>query len=96
MKILLTGKDGQVRFELHKKLASIGEIIATDSNELNLENSDVIRAFIEKIKSDIITNTAAYTDADKAESDIELAHKANTEAPFIRPPELADDYPSYK
>jgi len=80
MKILLTGKDGQVGFALHKKLASLGELIATDRNELNLENSDAIRVFIEKIKPDIIINAAAYTDVDKAESEIELAHKVNTEA----------------
>jgi dTDP-4-dehydrorhamnose reductase len=80
MKILLTGKDGQLGFALHKKLASIGEVIATDRNELNLENSDAIRLFVEKIKPDIIINAAAYTEVDKAESEIELAHKVNAEA----------------
>ena len=50
MKILLTGKDGQVGFALHKKLVSVGEVIATNRNELDLENPDAIRAFIEKIK----------------------------------------------
>lgn len=83
MKILLTGKDGQVGFALHKKLASLGEVIATDRNELNLENSNAIRAFIEKIKPDMIINAAAYTDVDKAETEIELAHKVNTEAPRV-------------
>ncbi len=83
MKILLTGKDGQVGFALHKKLASIGEIIATNRNELNLEDSDAIRTFIEKIKPDMIINAAAYTDVDKAESDTELVHKVNTEAPRV-------------
>ena len=83
MKILLTGKDGQVGFALHKKLVSLGEVIATDRNALNLENPDAIRAFIEKIKPDIIINAAAYTDVDKAESDIELAYKVNTEAPKV-------------
>jgi len=83
MKILLTGRDGQVGFALHKKLASIGEVIATDRNELNLENSDAIRTFIEKIKPDMIINAAAYTDVDKAESDIELAYKVNAEAPKV-------------
>ena len=83
MKILLTGKDGQVGFALHKKLASLGDIIATNRNELNLENPDAIRAFIEKIKPDIIINAAAYTDVDKAEIEIELAHKLNTEAPRV-------------
>jgi dTDP-4-dehydrorhamnose reductase len=65
MKILLTGKGGQVGFALHKKLVSLGEVIATDRNELNLENSDAIRIFIEKIKPDMIINAAAYTDVDK-------------------------------
>ena len=83
MKILLTGKDGQVGFALQKKLASVGEVIATDRNELNLENSYAIITFIEKIKPDIIINAAAYTDVDKAESEIELAHKLNTEAPQV-------------
>ncbi len=83
MKILLTGKDGQVGFALHKQLVSVGEVIATGRNELNLENSDAIRVFIEKIKPDIIINTAAYTDVDKAETEIELAHKVNTEAPKV-------------
>ena len=83
MKIFLTGKDGQVGFALYKKLASVGEVIATDRNELNLENSDAIRTFIEKIKPDIIINAAAYTDVDKAETEIELAHKVNTEAPRV-------------
>ena len=83
MKILLTGKDGQVGFALHKKLASVGEVIATNRNELNLENPGAIRVFIEEIKPDIIINAAAYTDVDKAELEIELAHKVNTEAPKV-------------
>jgi dTDP-4-dehydrorhamnose reductase len=83
MKILLTGKDGQVGFALHKKLASLGEVVATNRHELDLENSDAIRTFIEKIKPDIIINSAAYTDVDKAESEIELARKVNAEAPRV-------------
>ncbi len=83
MKIFLTGKDGQVGFALHKKLMSVGEVIATNRNELNLENPDAIRTYIEKIKPDIIINAAAYTDVDKAETEIELAHKVNTETPKV-------------
>jgi dTDP-4-dehydrorhamnose reductase len=83
MKIFLIGKDGQVGFALHKKLAPIVEVIATNRNELNLENFDAIRIFIEKIKPDMIINAAAYTDVDKAESEIGLAYKVNTEAPMV-------------
>jgi dTDP-4-dehydrorhamnose reductase len=62
---------------------SLGEVIATCRHELDFENSDAIRTFIEKIKPDMIINAAAYTDVDKAESEIELAHKVNTEVPMV-------------
>jgi dTDP-4-dehydrorhamnose reductase len=37
MKILLTGKNGQVGFELAKKLSTLGEVIASDREELDLQ-----------------------------------------------------------
>ena len=42
MRILLTGKNGHVGFELHKKLSALGEVIATDREELDLANPDAI------------------------------------------------------
>ena len=83
MKILLTGKDGQVGFSLHKKLLSFGEVIATGRYELDLANPDAIKAFIDKNKPDIIINPAAYTQVDKAESEKLLAHQINAIAPQI-------------
>ena len=83
MKILLTGKDGQVGFSLHKKLLSFGEVIATGRYELDLANPDAIKAFIDKNKPDIIINPAAYTKVDKAESEKLLAHQINAIAPQI-------------
>ena len=83
MKILLTGKDGQVGFELEKKLSTLGEIIATDREELDLENPYVIRAFIDQTKPDIIINSAAYTAVDKAESEPDLAYQINVTAPEV-------------
>jgi dTDP-4-dehydrorhamnose reductase len=83
MKILLTGKDGQVGFSLHKKLLSFGEVIATGRYELDLANPDAIKAFIDKNKPDIIINPAAYTRVDKAESEKLLAHQINAIAPQI-------------
>ena len=83
MKILLTGKDGQVGFSLHKKLLSLGEVIATNRQELDLRNPDAIKAFIDKTKPDIIINPAAYTQVDKAESEKLLAHQINAIAPQV-------------
>jgi dTDP-4-dehydrorhamnose reductase len=83
MKILLTGSNGQVGFELQKKLNALGEVIATDREELDLTNPDAIRQFIDQTKPDIIINPAAYTAVDKAESEIDLAYQINTIAPEV-------------
>jgi dTDP-4-dehydrorhamnose reductase len=83
MKILLTGSHGQVGFELNKKLSALGEVIATDREELNLEDAQAIRSFIEQTRPDIIINPAAYTAVDKAESEPELAHLINAIAPEV-------------
>jgi dTDP-4-dehydrorhamnose reductase len=83
MKILLTGSNGQVGFELQKKLSALGEVIATDREELDLTNPDAIKNFIDQTKPDIIINPAAYTAVDKAESEHDLAYQINVTAPEI-------------
>ena len=83
MKILLTGSNGQVGFELNKKLKSLGDVIAIDREELDLTNLNAIRTFIDHIKPDIIINPASYTAVDKAESEPDLAYRINTLAPEV-------------
>ena len=83
MKILLTGKDGQVGFALHKKLASLGEVIATNRDILDLSDPEAIRIFIDKTKPDIIINPAAYTKVDQAQNEPELAFQINAAAPKV-------------
>jgi dTDP-4-dehydrorhamnose reductase len=83
MKILLTGKEGQVGFALHKKLASLGEVVATNRQELDLGNPEAIKTFIDKIKPDIIINPAAYTKVDQAQNEPELASQINAAAPQV-------------
>ena len=73
MKILLTGKNGQVGWELQRSLMSLGNVVACGRNEMDLSNPDSIRKKIREIQPDIIVNAAAYTAVDKAEEDEELA-----------------------
>lgn len=83
MKILLTGKNGQVGWELQRTLATLGDVVAVDRQGMDLANPDSIRGAIRMIRPDLIVNAAAYTAVDKAESEPELAMAINGIAPGI-------------
>jgi dTDP-4-dehydrorhamnose reductase len=82
-KILITGKNGQVGWELQRALASFGQIIAIDAEEMDLADADAIRRTVREVRPDIIVNPAAYTAVDKAESDPNLAMAVNGTAAGI-------------
>ncbi len=82
-KILLTGKNGQVGWELQRTLATLGEVVAVDRQGMDLANPDSIRHCIREVKPDLIVNAAAYTAVDKAESEVGLAMAINGIAPGI-------------
>jgi dTDP-4-dehydrorhamnose reductase len=82
-RILLTGKSGQIGFELQRALAPLGEVIALDEHDLNLASPDAIRNKMREVKPQIIVNAAAYTAVDRAESEPDLAMKVNGVAPGV-------------
>lgn len=83
MKILLTGKNGQVGFELRRSLALLGEIVAVDAAECDLADAAAIRRLVHDVQPSVIVNPAAYTAVDKAEGDAGTAHAVNTGAPGV-------------
>lgn len=83
MKILLTGKNGQVGFELQRALAPLGEVVAVDMEDCDLSNPESIRALVRSVKPQIIVNPAAYTAVDKAETDQATAYAVNAFAPGV-------------
>lgn len=83
MKILLTGKNGQIGFELQRSLAPLGEIVAVGSGDCDLANADAIRSLVRQVRPDVIVNPAAYTAVDKAESERATAFAVNAAAPGI-------------
>jgi len=83
MRILLTGKTGQVGWELNRALSKIGTVSALDRNQMDLSKPETLRTVIREVKPNIIINSAAYTAVDKAESEPELAMTVNGIAPGV-------------
>ncbi len=85
--ILLTGKTGQIGFELNRSLSQLGRLFAPDHRDLDLLDPDSVRSAIRDTRPQLIVNAAAYTAVDAAENDESNAHAINAEAPAL----LADE-----
>jgi len=83
MKILLTGKTGQIGKELNNIVGDLGNLITVDREQLDLSKPNSIEPIILDIKPDIIINPAAYTSVDKAEEESDLAMTVNAIAPGL-------------
>ncbi|MGI4859494.1 MAG: dTDP-4-dehydrorhamnose reductase [Janthinobacterium lividum] len=82
-KILVTGVNGQLGYELVHSLQGLGDVVGLDRAALDLGDPDAIRRVIGAESPDLIVNPAAYTAVDKAESEPELASRINAVAPGI-------------
>lgn len=79
MKILVTGKNGQLGselFDLHTQYPMF-EFVFTDRTQLNLEDLEQISTQLNEIKPDVIINAAAYTAVDQAENNQFLCETIN-------------------
>ncbi len=87
-KILLLGKNGQLGWELQRSLSVLGEVVALDRHGLSglsgdLSQPSALAQTVQQIQPQVIVNAAAYTAVDRAESEPDLAHAINTQAPQI-------------
>lgn len=89
MKLLLTGMNGQVGFELRRALAPLGEVIAFGHADCDLSDEAALRLRVREVAPDVIVNAAAYTAVDKAESEPDRAFLVNARAPGILGEEAA-------
>ena len=80
MRILVTGKNGQLGKSIHKIVANneqTNEFVFVGREELSLSNGSNIARYFESNVFDIIINCAAYTAVDKAEEEQDLANQVN-------------------
>jgi dTDP-4-dehydrorhamnose reductase len=81
--ILITGKNGQVGWELQRVLKDAGPTIALDRDAMDLSQPDSLRRTISDLRPSIIINAAAYTAVDLAEEEPDYAQMVNGNAPGI-------------
>lgn len=80
MKLIVIGKSGQLAFELNRLSSMEHEIVCLGRSEIDLLNlADILKLFNQHNASGVI-NASAYTNVDKAESDVENAYLLNSKA----------------
>ncbi|WP_417697047.1 dTDP-4-dehydrorhamnose reductase [Psychromonas sp.] len=77
MKVLITGKGGQLAWELEKLAPQGIQLLSCSVEELDITNAEQVNQTITQFQPDVVINAAAYTAVDKAESDTETAYAVN-------------------
>ena len=89
MRILITGKNGQVGTELSRLYQSRGDVVLTGRDECDLSNEQSIQETVQRVKPTVILNAGAYTAVDQAEKEPDLCFAINAHAPRILAQEAA-------
>ncbi|MCT4508403.1 MAG: dTDP-4-dehydrorhamnose reductase [Tepidibacter sp.] len=76
-KILVTGSKGQLGVDLVNILSNEYYVIGLDKEKLDITNLDYVVNIVKAIKPHIIINSAAYTNVDECEKNIDLSYKIN-------------------
>lgn len=80
MKVLVTGADGQLGYDVIKRLTFEGvEFLGTDIGTLDITNETQVNRVISEYNPDVVIHCAAYTAVDKAEDEKELCYSVNVQ-----------------
>ncbi|WP_318582288.1 dTDP-4-dehydrorhamnose reductase [Bacillus paranthracis] len=80
MKILVTGYNGQLGYDVVKRGEKQGlEMQGIGIEDLDITNEAAVYEFVDNVKPDAIIHCAAYTAVDKSEDDKELCWNVNVE-----------------
>ena len=89
MRLVVTGANGQLGWELARSLSPLGEVIALTRADLDLARLEMIAPTLRELRPDVLVNAAAYTAVDQAEENESLASLVNGEAVGILAGEAA-------
>lgn len=77
MKIIVTGKGGQLASEFEQLKGNDSDWTFLSAEDLDIADDLAVEDYFSKINFDVIINCAAYTAVDKAEDNLELAYAVN-------------------
>ena len=81
MRILVTGSTGQLGFEVVSALSQSGhEVIAPLRREMDFLNPEAVADRTKRFQADWVINCTAYTQVDRAESEVEQAFVINRDS----------------
>ena len=89
MRILITGKNGQVGGKFSRLYHSPGDVVAVGRAECDLSSERSIRDLVRRVEPTVIVNAGAYTAVDQAEAERELCFAVNAAAPRVLAEEAA-------
>lgn len=81
MRILVTGRNGQVAQSLAERAGQEHQLIFVDRPGFDLADPDTIARTVGQVRPDMVFSVAAYTAVDKAESEPDLALAVNGDGP---------------
>jgi len=82
MRVLITGKNGQLGHELMRGMpVTVSAVRALDRGELDITSREKVAAAVKAFRPDLVINGAAYTRVDQAESEPAAAFAVNRDGP---------------
>jgi dTDP-4-dehydrorhamnose reductase len=81
VKVLLTGRDGQIGSRVARLLNGFCDCWTLDRADCDLADLDAVRGALGQFKPELVVNAAAFTDVDGAEGDRDRAFAVNAAAP---------------
>src|SRR5882757_2869347 len=81
MKVMITGTNGQVGRALLKSVPAQVDAIGLSRGELDIGDAQSVMSSIQSEHPDLIISAGAYTAVDKAESEPQVAERANSAGP---------------
>jgi dTDP-4-dehydrorhamnose reductase len=81
VKVIITGAAGQVGRALLKSIPATSTVIGLTRAQLDIGDAQAVMNVVQSDRPDLIISAGAYTAVDKAESEPQVAERANTAGP---------------